>query len=169
MSCAFVAIGSNLGDRLRCCHLAILALAKLPRSHLEQVSPILETEPAEGAGGGRFLNAVAQLTTGLSPRELLAHLQAIEADLGRANDHPALAARTIDLDILLFDALCVESPELTIPHPRMASRRFVLEPLAAIAPEARHPVLGCTARELLRRLEAAPGRGGCDSDPEECR
>jgi 2-amino-4-hydroxy-6-hydroxymethyldihydropteridine diphosphokinase len=159
---AFVAIGSNLGDRLLYCHLAIKALAELPHTRLEKVSPIIETEPAEGAGGGRFLNAVAQIATELTPEELLANLRAVESDLGREADHPTLAPRTIDLDILLFDALIVERPHLTIPHPRMASRRFVIEPLAAIAPEVRHPLLGCTIRELLRRLEAespAPGAG----------
>jgi 2-amino-4-hydroxy-6-hydroxymethyldihydropteridine diphosphokinase len=150
---AFVAIGSNLGDRLLACHLAIKRMAELPETRLVQVSPIIDTAPAEGAAGGSFLNAVAELSTDLTPEALLAHLRAIEIALGRESEHPRLAPRTIDLDVILFDALVLETDALTIPHPRLASRRFVLEPLAAIAPEARHPILGLTARELLQRLE----------------
>ena len=151
---AFVAVGSNLGDRLMNCHLAIKRMTEMPHTRLEQTSPIVETKPAEGAAGGPFLNLVVELSTELSPEMLLRYLQATELELDREPDHPRLAPRTIDLDIVLFNALVLETAELTIPHPRLASRRFVLEPLAAIAPEARHPVLGLTVQELLRRLEA---------------
>ncbi len=150
---AFVAVGSNLGDRLMNCHLAIKRMAEMPHTRLEQTSPTVETKPAEGAAGGPFLNLVVELSTELSPEMLLGYLQGIEVELDREPDHPRLAPRTIDLDIVLFNALVLETAGLTIPHPRLASRRFVLEPLAAIAPEARHPVLGLTVRELLRRLE----------------
>ncbi len=150
---AFVAIGSNLGDRLLNCHLAIKRMAELPKTRLEQTSPIIETAPAEGAAGGPFLNLVVEMSTGLSPEEFHRHLQAIEVELEREADHPRLAPRTIDLDIVFFGGEIVETKALTIPHPRAASRRFVLEPLAAIAPELRHPTLGLTVRELLRRLD----------------
>lgn len=153
---AFVAVGSNLGDRRLACRLAIARMAELPRTRVQQTSPIIETAPAEGAGGGPFLNLVVELATDLAPEELLQHLQAVEAELDRAPDHPRLAPRTIDLDILLFDEVILRGATLTIPHPRMASRRFVLEPLAAIAPEARHPVLGLTAQGLLDRLGEQP-------------
>ncbi len=150
---AFVAVGSNLGDRLLNCQLAIKRMAEVPRTRLERTSPIIETTPAEGAAGGPFMNLVVELATELSPEMLLRYLQAIEVELEREPDHPRLAPRTIDLDIVLFNALVLETAALTIPHPRLASRRFVLEPLAAIAPEARHPILGFTVRELLQRLE----------------
>lgn len=150
---AFVAVGSNLGDRLMHCHLAIKRMAELPHTRLEQTSPIAETKPAEGAVGGPFLNLVVELATELSPEMLLRYLQAIELELERKPDHPRLAPRTIDLDIVLFDELILETAALAIPHPRLTSRRFVLEPLAAIAPEARHPILGLTVRELLQRLD----------------
>lgn len=156
---AFVAVGSNLGDRLMNCHLAIKRLAELPHTRLTQTSTIIETAPAEGAGGGTFLNLVVELATDLPPEMLLRYLQAAEIEMGRAADHPRLAPRTIDLDILLFDDLVLATADLQIPHPRLASRRFVLEPLTAISPEARHPILGLTMRELLRRLEGQTQTG----------
>jgi 2-amino-4-hydroxy-6-hydroxymethyldihydropteridine diphosphokinase len=102
--------------------------------------------------GGLFLNAVAEIATRLSPRELLGHLQGIEAALGRPPDHPPGTARGMDLDILLYGETVLHEPDLTIPHPRMAARRFVLAPLVALAPAVRHPLLKLTATELLRRL-----------------
>jgi 2-amino-4-hydroxy-6-hydroxymethyldihydropteridine diphosphokinase len=150
---AFIAIGSNLGDRRRWCRLAAERLATLPATRLVQASPLVETAPAEGAAGGPFLNGAAEIETALPPIQLLRELQAIEAALGRPPDRPRGAARTVDLDLLLYGDLRVDEPRLTIPHPRMAERRFVLEPLAAIAPGVRHPVLGQSAAELLARLD----------------
>ena len=149
---AFVGMGSNLGDREMQCQAAMDRLALLPATSLSRVSPFFDTPPQEGVGGGPFLNAVAEIATTLPPRLLLDHLRGIEADLGRAVDHPPGSARTMDLDILLYDDLVLHEPGLTIPHPRMAGRWFVLAPLAAIAPTLRHPVLGATMTELLRRL-----------------
>ncbi len=149
---AFVGIGSNLGDRLACCRTALDRLARLPGTTLTRVSPFFESEPQEGVEGGLFLNAVAEIATRLSPRELLGHLQGIEAALGRPPDHPPGTARGMDLDILLYGETVLHEPDLTIPHPRMAARRFVLAPLVALAPAVRHPLLKLTAAELLRRL-----------------
>lgn len=146
-------MGSNLGHRLAHCRAALDRLALLPGTTLKRVSPFLESEPQEGVEGGRFLNAVAEVSTSLAPRELLGHLQDIEAGLGRARDHRAGAARTMDLDILLYGDTVMNDPDLTIPHPRMAVRRFVLAPLAALAPGLRHPVLRMTTTALLRRLD----------------
>jgi 2-amino-4-hydroxy-6-hydroxymethyldihydropteridine diphosphokinase len=152
---AFIGIGSNAGDRHAYCAEAEALLGCLPETQVVRVSPLVETEPAEGAAGGPFLNGVAELATALSPRELLDALRAIEDALGRPPGHPPGAARTIDLDILLYGERIVREVGLDIPHPRMAQRRFVLEPLVAIAPNARHPVLNLSAADLLRGLETA--------------
>jgi len=153
---AFIGIGSNLGDRLEHCRAALGWLNLLPDSTVTRVSPFYETEPQESVQGGLFLNAVAEITTSLSPRELLHHLQEIEVALGRPPGHAAATPRTMDLDILLYGDAVIHEPDLTIPHPRMAGRRFVLAPLAALAPTLRHPVLKVTTRELLRRLGPKP-------------
>ena len=149
---AFIGIGSNLGDRLVHCRAALDRLALLPGTTVKRISPFFESEPQEGVKGGLFLNAVAEIATGLPPHQLLGHLQEIEAALGRSPDHLPRTARTIDLDILLYGDTVMHEPDLTIPHPRMAARRFVLAPLVALAPTVRHPVLKVTAIELLQRL-----------------
>jgi len=153
---AFIGIGSNLGDRLEHCRAALGRLGHLPDTIVVGISPFSETEPEEGVEGGLFLNAVAEIITSLSPRELLQHLQGIETALGRPPGHCGGMARTMDLDILLYGDAVIHEPDLTIPHPRMARRRFVLAPLAALAPTLRHPVLKATAVELLRRLGPEP-------------
>jgi 2-amino-4-hydroxy-6-hydroxymethyldihydropteridine diphosphokinase len=150
---AYVAIGSNQGDRLGNCGAALDRLGRIPGTILLRTSPVIQTEPAEGVAGGPFLNGVAEIETELAPRPLLIHLQAIEAVLGRETQHEPGTARTIDLDLLLYGDMVMEEAGLVVPHPRMTGRRFVLEPLAALAPGLRHPVLNVTIEELLRRLD----------------
>ena len=147
---AAVSIGSNLGDRDA--HLAfarerLSALLTNPR-----FSSTFETDPVDVIGEqARFLNAAAVGETDLSARALLDELLAIEA--GRGRERPfARAPRTLDLDLILFGDLVIEVPGLVVPHPRFRERRFVLEPLAQIAPDLRDPVTGKTVGELLKRL-----------------
>ncbi len=103
-----------------------------------------------------FLNCVVELQTDLSARELLSGIQEIETELGRRREiHKG--PRTIDIDILLFDTETISDPDLQIPHPAMHKRRFVLAPLAEISAQVKHPLLGATAGELLRRLDASGG------------
>lgn len=156
---AYIGIGSNLGDRLGQCGAALDRLSLLPDTRVKHVSPFAESAPQEGVEGGWFLNAVAEIATSLSPRQLLDHLRDIEVALGRPPGHEPRSARTMDLDILLYGDMVMVEPDLVIPHPRMVHRRFVLAPLVAIAPATRHPVLGITVEELLRRL------GSETSDP----
>jgi 2-amino-4-hydroxy-6-hydroxymethyldihydropteridine diphosphokinase len=149
MAEVFIALGSNLGDpaaRMR------EALGRLARDlTVDRVSSLYRTEPVGFREQPDFLNAVLSARTQKAPGEVLELLVAIESAMGRRRDVP-LGPRTIDLDLLLYDGVVVAAPVLTLPHPRMAERRFVLEPLAEIAPDLRPPGLGGTVRELLAGL-----------------
>ncbi len=149
---AYIALGSNLGDREALLDRAIETLRRRPGVCVRRVSAWVETDPVGGPPGQpRYLNGAAELETDLSPRELLSLLLAIEQDFGRVREVPA-GPRTLDLDLLLYGGRIVDEHDLVVPHPRMAGRRFVLEPLAAIAPQAWHPVERATVAELLARL-----------------
>lgn len=145
-----IALGSNLGDREQHLRDALTALA--PIVHNLRVSTFHDTAPV-GVPGPQpiFLNAAAVGETTLSANALLEQLLAIEASLGRVRPYPN-APRTVDLDLILYDAAIEESARLTLPHPRFRERRFVLEPLAEIAPDWRDPVTGKSVEELLRAL-----------------
>ena len=130
---AFVALGGNLGDALANVRHALDALATLPDTCLSACSRLYRTAPHE-ASGPDFINAVARLETRLSAPQLLDALQALENEAGRQRPY-ANAPRTLDLDILLYGDARIDSPRLTVPHPRMQGRAFVLCPLADIAPE----------------------------------
>ena len=152
-----VALGSNLGDRRAAIEAALDAIDALDRVRVERRSTLIETDPVGPPGQGPYLNGVARLRVGLSPRELLDALLEIERRLGRVRD-PAerWGPRTIDLDILLWEDLVLHEPGLTIPHPRLHERRFVLAPLAEIDPDAIVPTLGRPVAALLTDLDAAP-------------
>ena len=149
---AYVALGSNLGDRFAYVRSGLSALGETAGVRVEQTSQMRQTSPVGGPSEqGDFLNAVASVLTSLDAVELLDVLQAIEDRFGRQR-RERWGPRTLDLDLLLYDDAVIETERLIVPHPRMHERRFVLEPLCDVAPEAIHPVLGLTARELLERL-----------------
>lgn len=147
----YLALGANLGDRRA--NLAAALAALPPHVWVERVSHLFETEPAYVTDQPRFLNAVLRGVTGLTPVALLARLKQIEQELGRAAG-PRFGPRPIDLDILLYDDLALDSPDLTIPHPRMAERPFVLVPLAQIAPDLTPPGWSAPVAALARRAPA---------------
>jgi len=150
MATVLIGLGSNLGDREYHLDLALKALRATPGIRLEAISPFLEFPPVGGPPDQEmYLNGAAQLATTLSPQELLASLKAIERSLGRLPGEARWAPRPIDLDILLYDERIVREEGLTIPHPAMHERMFVLEPLGLVAPRARHPVLRQTVEEML--------------------
>jgi len=152
MTETYIALGSNLGDRMANLEAAIAALA--PAVTLTRRSPVYETDPQYIADQPAFLNMVLCGDTNLDPESLLRHLKNIENGLGRT---PTVryGPRLIDLDILFFGERTFDSSDLVIPHPRLAERAFVLKPLSDVAPQAVHPVTGETVQQMLERLADA--------------
>jgi 2-amino-4-hydroxy-6-hydroxymethyldihydropteridine diphosphokinase len=143
---AYLGLGSNLGNRQQNLADAIAQL-RSPDIRILHESAIYETEPRDFLDQPWFLNQVVEIETELFPRQLHRRLQKIERELGRKPSVPK-GPRLIDLDILLFANMTVKTEDLEIPHPRMGERRFVLDPLAELAPELRHPVTRRTIREM---------------------
>jgi 2-amino-4-hydroxy-6-hydroxymethyldihydropteridine diphosphokinase len=151
MLTAYIALGSNLGNRAQALSSAVGHLRSL--GQVVALSSLYETEPVGYHHQPAFLNAVVALETQLEPLPLLRRLLAIERELGRDRGHgPLKGPRTLDLDLLLMGDRIVAGEELSLPHPALAQRRFVLEPLAEIAPELRHPESNQTMAELLAQL-----------------
>lgn len=151
MARVFIGIGSNEGDRLRHISDAARTLAAVGGVRVAQMAPIIETAPEGGPPQGPYLNTVVALETSLEPRDLLGILQDIERKLGRKPSSQRWAPRPIDLDLLLYDDRVIQDARLIVPHPRMHERRFVLEPLAQLAPDVLHPLLQQSVRQLLAK------------------
>jgi 2-amino-4-hydroxy-6-hydroxymethyldihydropteridine diphosphokinase len=147
MKTAYLSLGSNLSARETNLRRA-LALLAAPDLHIKRTSSTYETEPQDLPQQPWFLNLVVEIETTLFPLQLLARVQKIEKELGRRRTVPK-GPRTIDIDILLFGDFTIDNSKLTVPHPRMRQRRFVLEPLAELAPDLRHPITRRTIREML--------------------
>jgi 2-amino-4-hydroxy-6-hydroxymethyldihydropteridine diphosphokinase len=145
-----IGLGSNLGDRLANLQTAIAGLP--PEIRLLRASPVYETPPWGFTDQPAFLNQVIQAATQFEPQEVLRKLKRLEKEMGRKATL-RYGPRLIDLDILLYDDLVLELPGLTIPHPHLAERAFVLVPLAELDPELKHPVLGETMEALLERVD----------------
>ncbi|MEO0965131.1 MAG: 2-amino-4-hydroxy-6-hydroxymethyldihydropteridine diphosphokinase [Planctomycetota bacterium] len=163
MTRAWLALGSNVGDRSAAIEGAVARLGELSRTTVAAVSSMHETEPVGGpAGQAAYLNAAVGIDTTLSPRELLDATQAIEAGMGRApvGERVKDGPRVIDIDVLMAGDAVIDEPGLRVPHPRMSGRAFVLGPLAEIAAEVVHPVTGLTVGAMLASLGEPVGGVG---------
>jgi dihydropteroate synthase/2-amino-4-hydroxy-6-hydroxymethyldihydropteridine diphosphokinase len=149
----YLALGSNMGDRAAYLHSALKQLSAYVT--IQATSFLYETPPAYVTDQPKFLNAVCRGLTQLTPQELLAAIEATMSGMGRVRTL-RYGPRIIDIDILFYDRIQVDTPELTIPHPRLAERAFVLEPLCDLAPDLTHPLIGLTMRELLDALKTPP-------------
>ncbi len=148
----YLALGSNMGDRLTNIKMAAANLA--PQMNLKAKSRVYETPPWGYEQQEKFLNQVVKAETYMEAPALLRHLKRLERALGREPSFEN-GPRAIDIDILFFDHMVIDSPPLTIPHPRLHERAFVLVPLADIAPDFVHPILQKTVSELLREVDAS--------------
>ena len=154
MATLYLSLGTNLGNRRSNIKTALEHIGQRIGT-VEAVSEIMETEPWGFDSTNSFLNIAAEVHTGLKPEDVLQKAQQIEKEMGRASKtgNDGYQDRVIDIDLLLYDHLVMDTPDLTIPHKLMHKRRFVLEPLTQIAPELEHPVLHKTIRELLNRID----------------
>jgi len=149
----FISVGSNLGDKLTNCKMGIEALTRNDDTREVARSPFYKTDPVDYAEQDWFVNAAFKLETRLAPLELLHELKAIQRQAGRTRDPIRFGPRILDLDIIFYDHVVIETKELIIPHPRMHRRRFVLKPICDIDSQFIHPILKKNIRFLLDDLE----------------
>lgn len=149
---AYISVGSNLGEKLANCRNGIAGLSASGLAEIGSLSPFYRTEPVDFTDQHWFVNAVVMVRTGHRPQRLLDELKTIQRRAGRLKDPVRFGPRVLDLDIILFDKLIMDTPDLVIPHPRMHKRRFVLQPMCDIDSTILHPVLKLSMKELLQQL-----------------
>ena len=155
---AYISVGSNIGRKLDNCRKGITALTRCGRSRVIDNSLVYQTEPVDYKDQDWFVNYVVKIETALDPFSLLDTLKSIEGEAGRTRDAVRFGPRVLDLDIILYDAIVVDTPRLVIPHPRMHKRCFVLRPICDIDPSIIHPVFHRTMQSLLEDIDAKDQR-----------
>lgn len=151
---AYIALGSNIGDRELNLLRAVAELGRLPECRVTALSPFYETSPVGAVKQGAFYNAILRLSTRLSPHELLAALMKIENETFNRVRTVSQGPRKMDLDLLLYGDAVIDEDDLTVPHSRLTERRFVLQPLCDIAPDLLHPLTGKTMHDHLVSLKS---------------
>jgi 2-amino-4-hydroxy-6-hydroxymethyldihydropteridine diphosphokinase len=157
MKTAYLSLGSNVGDRKANLRDALRRLREPEKLEIARISPLYETEPVDVESQPWFLNIAVQIETSLFPMQLLGRIGRVEEAMGRKRVR-AKGPRPIDIDIVLYGSFVIETPKLTVPHPRMKERRFVLEPMVELAPDLRHPVTRQSMRELLGAIKGQKTR-----------
>jgi 2-amino-4-hydroxy-6-hydroxymethyldihydropteridine diphosphokinase len=152
MKTAYIGIGSNLGNSEKNCLEAVDRIGQIPKCKVARVSGLYRTEPVGVNGQEYYVNCVAEVLTGLSAKRLMERLLAIEKDMGRVREGGRWQARIIDLDILLFGSELIHEDNLTVPHPLMHRRRFVMVPMVDLVPDLIHPSIGKGMSELLQEI-----------------
>lgn len=154
MAQAFISFGSNLKNKLSNCKMGIAEISRLQNTSIKKCSSFYETEP-NGVDTSMpwFINGAIEITSTLEPEALLKELLSIEKKFGRIREPDRITSRTIDLDLLLFDDRIIKTEDLTLPHPRMHLRKFVLVPLAQISPNTMHPLLIKSINDLLAGVD----------------
>jgi 2-amino-4-hydroxy-6-hydroxymethyldihydropteridine diphosphokinase len=150
---AYISVGSNLGDKLENCRRGLEALTAGAEVRITGRSRFYKTEPVDFTVQDWFINGAVRIETTLSPLALLDRLQAVQREAGRPADGPRFGPRVLDLDLLMYDRLVLENLRLSLPHPRMHDRRFVLKPLCDIDPFLVHPLIGKDVQSLLAELD----------------
>ena len=152
----YLSVGSNMGDSHANCLEGIARVGGLPGTRVTRTSRFYKTAPVDFLDQDWFVNGTVQIETTLEPLDLIRGLKSVEQSMGQISKSVRFGPRIIDLDILLYGELVMETELLSIPHPRMQNRMFVLKPLCDIDSDLRHPVLGVTIRELMERIENDP-------------
>ncbi len=150
---AYIGVGSNIGDKLLNCKNGVMALAERQNTKIKKWSRFYQTEPVDYKNQDWFINGVVKIETDIDAFQLIKELKSIEHAAGRMDNTVRFGPRILDMDILLFDDIVVNSCGLIIPHPRMHKRRFVLKPICDIDPSIVHPVLNQELRYLLAALD----------------
>jgi len=154
----YISVGSNLGRKFENCRKGITALTSCGKCRLIDNSLVYQTEPVDYRDQDWFVNYVVKIETTLDPFSLLDTLKSIERDAGRTKDAVRFGPRVLDLDVILYDAIVIDTPKLVIPHPRMHKRRFVLRPICDIDPSIIHPVFHRTMQFLLESIDSEDQR-----------